>query len=68
MPFVLQYFKTKHATKHLTADITITSKILLDKPIRKYSDVVLRSNLVLQTCEGEISLEPPRIVCISMDN
>ena len=28
--------ETEHATKKLTTDITITPKVLMDKPIRKY--------------------------------
>ena len=28
--------ETKHATKNLTTDITTTSKVLIDKPKKKY--------------------------------
>ena len=49
--------KTKHATKYLTTDITITSKVLMDKPKKKYTAILftLAASCWDQVCARNLS-------------
>ena len=43
--FALKYFgNSEHVIRNLTTDITVTSKVFIDKPERKYIATSLKSN------------------------